>query len=151
MNNAQLARVFDHLAGLSVLKGESAFVARAYRRASHSIQTYPVELERYVQEGGDLRDIPGVGEAISKKITELQTTGRLELYERLKAEFPEGLLQIMDISGVGPKTALRLCQELGVTSVAELQQAATLNPEKVGAAVRKALSNYLKTPFGTAP
>ncbi len=123
MNNAQLADIFDKIADLSQLKGESVFVVRAYQRASHTIQTFPTELERYVQEGRNLREIPGIGEAIAKKITELVSSGKLEFYEKLKAEFPEGLLAIMDIPGVGPKTALRLCQELGVNSVADLEQA----------------------------
>jgi len=123
MNNAQIAEIFDKISALSQLKGESVFVVRAYQRVAHTIGQMPQELDQYVKEGKDLKEIPGIGDAISKKILELLSTGRLEFYEKLKAEFPPGLLEIMEIPGVGPKTALRLCQELGITSVDELERA----------------------------
>jgi len=71
---------------------------------------------------GRLREIPGVGEAISSKITELLTTGRLEAYEKLRAEFPRAS-STHDIPGVGPKTALRLSKELGISNADELEKA----------------------------
>ena len=74
-------------------------------------------------EEGRLREVPGIGEAISKKITELLTTGRLEYYENLRSEFPEGISALLDIPGIGPKTAIRLSTELGVKSVEELEKA----------------------------
>ena len=123
MNNAQIAAIFDKISALSALKDESVFVVRAYQRAAHTISRLPVELEQYEAEGRDLLEIPGIGDAIAKKIHELLETGSLEFYEKLKAEFPEGLLEIMDVPGVGPKTALRLCQEMGVATVEELEEA----------------------------
>ena len=123
MNNAQIAEVFDKISSLSQLKGESVFVVRAYQRAAHTIERSPVELEQYVGDGKDLKEIDGIGDAIAKKIHELLDTGGLEFYETLKAEFPPGLLEIMDIPGVGPKTALRLVDDLGVTTVDDLEQA----------------------------
>ena len=123
MNNTQIAEVFDKISSLSQLKGESVFVIRAYQRAAHTIERSPVELEQYVREDKDLKEIDGIGDAIAKKILELLDTGRLEFYESLKAEFPPGLLEIMDIPGVGPKTALRLVDELGVNTVDDLEQA----------------------------
>ena len=123
MNNAQIAEVFDKISSLSQLKGESVFVIRAYQRAAHTIERSPVELEQYVGEGKDLKELDGIGDAIAKKIRELLDTGHLEFYETLKAEFPPGLLEIMDIPGVGPKTALRLVDELGVSTMDDLEQA----------------------------
>ncbi len=76
-----------------------------------------------LDEGEDLKSIPGVGDAIAKKTTELVKTGKLEYYENLKAEFPEGIINLLDIPGVGPKTANKLCSELGITSVDSLEQA----------------------------
>lgn len=123
MNNAQIADIFEKIAALSELKGESVFVVRAYQRAAYTIERLPVELGLYVREGKNLKEIGGVGDAIARKIQELLDTGRLAFYERLQAEFPPGLLKLMDIPGVGPKTALRICQELSVTTTEELERA----------------------------
>ena len=89
MNNVQIAELFQKIAALSELKGENVFVIRAYQRAASTIKELPAELEQYVAEGKDLKEIPGVGDAIAKKIRELLETGRLEFYEKLKAGFPE--------------------------------------------------------------
>jgi DNA polymerase (family 10) len=85
MNNKEIARVFQDIADLLELKGENPFKIRAYQKAARSIEHLPVEVEGLVAED-KLREIPGVGEAITKKITELVTTGRLSYYEKLKAE-----------------------------------------------------------------
>ena len=89
MKNIQLAELFQKIAALTKLKGESIFVVRAYQRAALTIEQLPVELEQYVAEGRSLKEIPGVGDAIAKKIRELLETGRLEFYEKLKAQFPD--------------------------------------------------------------
>jgi DNA polymerase (family 10) len=85
MNNKEIARVFQDIADLLELKGENLFKIRAYQKAARSIEHLPVEVERLAAED-KLREIPGVGEAITKKITELVTTGKLGFYEKLKAE-----------------------------------------------------------------
>ena len=121
MDNANISEIFGRIASLTQLKGENVFIVRAYQRAAGTIKDMPVELEQYVSEGGRLRDIDGIGEAIAKKITEILDTGRLGFYEKLKAEFPPGLLDIMNIPGVGPKTAALIWGQLGVTTVQELE------------------------------
>ncbi len=88
MKNSEIARVFQDIADLLELKKENIFKIRAYQRVVRSIEHLPVEAEQLVKEDG-LTEIPGVGEAITKKITELVTTGHLEYYEKLKAEFAE--------------------------------------------------------------
>ena len=88
MKNAEIAKVFQDIAELLKLKKDNIFKIRAYQKAARSIEELPVEAEQLVAEGR-LREIPGVGEAITKKITELVTTGRLAYYERLKGESPE--------------------------------------------------------------
>jgi DNA polymerase (family 10) len=85
VNNQQIAAVFEDIAQRLELKKDNIFKIRAYRRAARSIGELPVEVGQLAEEGR-LREVPGVGEAIAKKITELVTTGRLEYYERLKAE-----------------------------------------------------------------
>jgi len=88
MKNTEIARVFEDIAELLKLKKDNIFKIRAYQKAARSIEELSVEVEQLVAEG-KLKEIPGVGEAITKKINELVTTGRLGYYERLKAEFPE--------------------------------------------------------------
>ena len=122
MKNSEVAKVFQDIADLLELKGEIPFKIRAYQKAVRSIEYLPVELEQLMKEGR-LREVPGVGEAIAKKITELLTTGRLEYYEKLRAEFPEGISTLLGIPGIGPKTAMRLSTELGIRSVEELETA----------------------------
>jgi len=122
MNNGEVARVFQDISDLLELKGESLFKVRAYQKAVRSIEHLPVELSQLMAEG-KLREVPGIGEAIEKKITELLTTGHLKYYEELRAEFPEGVISLLQVPGVGPKTAMRLSTELGVKSIEELEQA----------------------------
>ena len=122
MNNSEVAAVFQDIADLLEIKGENTFKIRAYQRAARSIEHLPQELGLLVNEGR-LREVPGIGDAISKKITELITTGRLEYYDSLRAEFPEGITAFLEIPGIGPKTAMRLTQELGIKSADELEAA----------------------------
>jgi len=89
MDNAEIVAVFRDIATLLEKKKENWFKIRAYRKAADSIERLTVPLEQMVSEGR-LKEIPGVGEAITKKITELVTTGNLEYYQRLKAELREG-------------------------------------------------------------
>ena len=88
MKNSDIARVFQDIAHLLELEKENPFKIRAYRRVAGSIEQLSVEVEQLVKEDR-LKEIPGVGEAIAKKITELVNTGRLEYYEKLKAELAE--------------------------------------------------------------
>jgi DNA polymerase (family 10) len=122
MNNKQIAKVFEDIADLLELKGENPFKIRAYQKVVRSIEHLPVELEQLVKED-KLREVPGVGEAITKKLTELVTTGRLDYYEKLKAEFPEGISTLLSIPGVGPKTAMLLSSELDIKTIDELEAA----------------------------
>jgi len=123
MKNTAIAKVFQDTADLLELKGENVFKIRAYQRAARTIEHLPKEIEIMLQEGEDLETIPGVGEAIAKKTIELVSTGKLHVYEELKAEFPEGITTLLEIPGIGPKTANRLSTELGVKSVDDLEQA----------------------------
>ena len=90
MKNSEIAKVFEDIADFLELKGENPFKIRAYQKLVRSIEHLPMEVEQLVAEDR-LREVPGVGEAITKKITELVTTGHLGYYEKLKAEFPEGI------------------------------------------------------------
>ncbi len=123
VNNDEIAQVFENIADLLELKGEVVFKIRAYQRAARTIEHLPVELEQMVKEEQDLKSIPGIGDAISKKIQELVATGKLRYYEELKGEFPAGLVQLITIPGIGPKTALKLSKDLGINDAEALEQA----------------------------
>jgi DNA polymerase (family 10) len=88
VNNSQIAAIFDDIAAMLELKKNNIFKIRAYRKVARSIWELTVPVAQLAREGR-LKEIPGAGEAIMKKITELVDTGRLDFYERLKAEFPE--------------------------------------------------------------
>ena len=124
MNNSQIAELFENIAGLLDMKAESVFTVRAYQRAARTIERLPAELDQMLHADKDLKELPGIGQAISDKITELVNTGRLTYYESLKAEFPEGILDLMHIPGMGPKTTVRAWKEMGITTVSELEEAA---------------------------
>jgi len=123
MNNADIARIFDEIADLLELKGESPFKIRAYRRAARVIEGLSKSLEEYRKEGS-LEDIPGVGKAIAEKIIEILDTGELQYLNRLRSEVPPTLREVMAIPDVGPKRALRLYRALGIKTVADLKRAA---------------------------
>jgi len=123
MKNSEVAKVFQDIADLLELKGENVFKIRAYQKAARAIDHHPRELKIMINEGEDLQSIPGVGEAIAKKATELITTGKLGYYEDLKAEFPKGVTNLLAIPGIGPKTANKLSSELGISSADELERA----------------------------
>ena len=77
-----------------------------------------------MEDGADLKKIPGIGKAISDKIQERLHTGRVATYEKLIAELPDGVLTLMDIPGIGPKTAMLITQDLGISTVEGVEQAA---------------------------
>ncbi|MFA5400095.1 MAG: DNA polymerase/3'-5' exonuclease PolX [Dehalococcoidia bacterium] len=123
MKNAEIATVFDNIADLLELKGENRFKIRAYARAAETIRHLPEEMELMHEEGRDFRDVAGIGDAIAAKSVELITTGRLRFYEELKASLPEGFINLMDIPGIGPRTAYKLATELSVGTVDQLEAA----------------------------
>ena len=120
-SNAEAAEIFRTIADLLDVLGEK-FKPEAYRRASRSIESLTEDLSR-VAARGELRTIPGVGEAIAEKIEEYLRTGTVPYYERLKREVPPGVIELMRLSGLGPKTARRFWVELGIEGPAELAEA----------------------------
>ena len=120
-SNAEAAEIFRTIADLLDLLGEK-FKPEAYRRAARSIESLTEDLAE-VAARGELRSIPGVGEAIAEKTEEYLRTGTVPYYERLKREVPPGLIELMRLPGLGPKTARRFWVELGVEGPAELRDA----------------------------
>jgi DNA polymerase (family 10) len=123
MNNKEIAEIFEHIGDMLDILGENRFKVLAYRRAAENILNLGQDIRAYWQ-AGTLQEIPGIGQAIADKIDELLTTGRLEFYERLEDQVPAGVVSLLDIPDVGPKTAKLLWEELGLQSVAEVEAAA---------------------------
>jgi DNA polymerase (family 10) len=109
------------IADLLDLAGER-FKPEAYRRAARSVESLPEPLSA-VERRGELEQIPGIGEAIAEKIREFLRTRHISYYDRLRTEFPAGLVDLMQLPGIGPKTARRFWTELGVEGPLELAQA----------------------------
>ncbi len=99
MKNAEIAAIFEDIAERLKAKKDNIFKIRAYQKVAREIRGLPVEVEQLVKEDR-LKEIPGVGEAITKKITELVNTGRLGFYEKLKAESPDGVSALNRGGGV---------------------------------------------------
>jgi len=123
MNKQEIAQVFSDIADMLDIKGADWYRVRAYRRAAEAIAHYPEELTT-LWEQGRLEEIPGVGKAIAGKVDEMLHTGRLEFYERLKSEIPDGVVSLLGIPGVGPRTAQLLYEELSLVSIPDVEAAA---------------------------
>ncbi|RLF29510.1 MAG: DNA polymerase/3'-5' exonuclease PolX [Thermoplasmata archaeon] len=122
MKNQFVADVLYKIADLLDIKGEIYFKTRAYRVAAQTIENLDEDIEIIVRENR-IGSLPGVGEGISKKIRELVETGKLEYFERLRKEFPEGLLSLLSIPGLGPRKVASLYKNLGITNIDELRKA----------------------------
>ena len=120
MNNTSISKAFADVAILMQAKGENVFKVRAYSRASDVIRSLPYPVSELVEEPDRLREIPGFGEAIVGKVQELVQTGQLELLESLLKEMPEGVLDLVQIPGIGPATAFSAAQDLGIGSFKDL-------------------------------
>jgi len=123
MNNREVAAVFDQIADLLEIQGEQVYKVLAYRRAAQEIGSLGRSLQT-IWEAGELETIPGVGKAIATKIDELLRTGKLEFAEKLAGEVPPGLVDVLKVEGVGPRKAARFWKDLGITTLADLEQAA---------------------------
>ncbi len=121
--NQELAEIFRSIADILDLEGER-FKPEAYRRAARSIETLAEDIRRVAQRN-ELDQIPGVGEAIAEKIREYLKDGKIGYYERIQREVPAGVLEMMRVPGIGPKTARRFLVEFGIEGPQELATALT--------------------------
>ncbi|MDE0824820.1 MAG: DNA polymerase/3'-5' exonuclease PolX [Dehalococcoidia bacterium] len=122
--NEQIAELFENMGTLLEMKGDGVFKIRAYQRAARTIEQLASPLATAVANGEDLTKIPGVGKAISEKIAEFISTGQVSAYERLVEELPPGVLDLKEIPGVGPKMAMAISQQLGISTVDGVAEAA---------------------------
>ncbi len=120
MTKERVAEILAEIGVLLELKGENPFKTRAYTNAARTLEGLTEPLEKIVAEKR-LGEIKGFGEALQDKITKLVTTGQLPYYDELKASIPAGLVELLSISGLGPKKVKKLNDELGVDSVDSLE------------------------------
>jgi DNA polymerase (family X) len=123
MDNEAIARRFYRLAALMELRGDDPFRWRSYRNAAEAIEVWPTPLKQIAEDEGvaGLQTIPGVGKAIAGKVIDLLARGTFDAWDRLTAETPESVLDLMELPGIGPKTAALLHQRFKVSSLAELK------------------------------
>ncbi|HJW30985.1 MAG TPA: helix-hairpin-helix domain-containing protein, partial [Saprospiraceae bacterium] len=125
MVNKEIARQFNLLANLMELHGENAFKTKAYSGAYLVLRKWDKPLADMSPE--ELESIQGIGASVASKIHELNTTGRIDALEKLKAKTPEGIQQMLSIKGLGPKKVRQIWDELKVESPAELLYACNEN------------------------
>jgi DNA polymerase (family 10) len=123
MDNKEIARRFFRLAALMEVRGDDPFRLRSYRNAAEAIEVWPTSLKQIADEDGvtGLQEIPGIGKAIAGKVVDLLTKGTFDAWERLIAETPETVLDLLEIPGIGPKTAALLHQRFKVSSLPDLK------------------------------
>ncbi|HMO49649.1 MAG TPA: DNA polymerase/3'-5' exonuclease PolX [Kiritimatiellia bacterium] len=124
MLNQDMADRFDELADYLEIKGDNPFKIRAYRNAARTLRDLPVELRRELTEGRDLTEIPGIGKEISAKIAEMVNTGHLSTLEKIRAEFPPSLPQLLKLPGLGPKRVKVLLDQVKIATLDDLIAAA---------------------------
>jgi len=124
MQNPDIARLFDEVADLLEIQDANPFRVRAYRNAARTIRDFPEPIADLVRAGTkDLTDIPGIGDDLAEKITDIVTTGELPLRKQLAGKLPAGLLDLLRIPGLGPKRVKLLYKKLKVKSAADLAAA----------------------------
>jgi DNA polymerase (family 10) len=122
MKNREVAHLFSEMGDLLEIKGDNPFKIRAYRRAALNIEGLPKPVEGLSRE--ELLEIPGIGEELAAKIEEYLQSGAMHAHEKLIGELPPGILSLLAVPGLGPKTAKLLNEKLRVTSIEELERLA---------------------------
>jgi len=123
MKNKLVADIFREIAKLLELKGENPFRIRAYEKAAQNIESLAQDVETLTKEN-KLTSLPGIGQDLANKIKEIIKTGTLTQYEKLKKEVPKGLLEMMEIPGLGSKTVKLIYEKLKIDSIGKLEEAA---------------------------
>ncbi len=144
MINKELSQIFNDIADILELKNDNPFRIRAYRKAALVMDDLTDDVTVLISTG-KLADLPGIGKDLYSKIEEYIRTGKIETYEELKKDFPQGLLDILYIPGVGPKTAKLLYDKYGIDSIEKLEAYANSDRLKDIKGIKdKIITNILK-------
>ncbi|HBL31549.1 MAG TPA: DNA polymerase/3'-5' exonuclease PolX, partial [Acidobacteria bacterium] len=124
MDNVAIARILEEVADVLEIQNANPFRIRAYRNAVRTVQGQTEPLSRWIEENRPLTELPGIGKDMAGHIGEIVATGTLAYRDQLLTEIPRSLLELMSLPHVGPKKAKKLYDELGITSVDALEEAA---------------------------
>jgi DNA polymerase (family 10) len=122
MKNQEIVKIFNDIADLLEIKGENPFRIRAYRRAALNIESLSTDIASTPKD--ELMEIPGIGQDLAGKILEYIQTGKMQAYEDLKKEVPEGLSGLLSVPSLGPKTAKLFFEKLQVKDLDDLARLA---------------------------
>jgi DNA polymerase (family 10) len=144
MRNLEIAQIFREIANILEIKGANVFRIRAYERAAQNIESLTEDIEKYARED-KLTDIAGIGKDLANRINEYIKNGKIKVYEDLKKSIPKGLLDLLNIPSVGPKTAKLLYEKLKVKSIEDLEKAIKKNKlQGIFGIKEKTIENILK-------
>lgn len=123
VQNSEIADIFYEISDLLEIEGANHFRVRAYRNAARTIEGYPKRIYKMLESDENLEEISGIGEDLADKIHEIINTGNLRFLEELRARTPVSLVELLAISGLGPKRVQQLYHQLNITNIQELQDA----------------------------
>jgi DNA polymerase (family 10) len=126
MKNLEISARFREITKILEIKGDNPFRIRAYDRAAQNIEGLTEDIEDFIQDDR-LTDIPGIGKDLASKIKEYILTGKIKAYEHLRKTIPKGLLDLLNIPSVGPKTAKILYEKLKIKDISDLEKAIKKN------------------------
>ena len=126
MTNAEAAEILQEIADLLDISGADSFRVRSYRAAAASLASWADEIEDIYQEEGrnGLQQIPAVGKSTAEKLEELLTSGQISYHQELLSQFPEEILKLLEVPGLGPRTVALIYSELGIGDIEGLEEAA---------------------------
>ncbi|HUU59649.1 MAG TPA: DNA polymerase/3'-5' exonuclease PolX [Phycisphaerae bacterium] len=132
MKNPEIADIFESIADLLEILDEQPFRVNSYRRAARAIGDLSEAIED-VAAAGRLQEIAGIGKSTAQKIQEYLDAGKVALHQELLSKVPPKLPELLDVPGLGPKTAAKLWNRAQITSIAELEHAIENEPERLTA------------------
>jgi DNA polymerase (family 10) len=124
IHNNDIGDIFNRIADYLEIKGENQFRIRAYRNAARTISSLSRNITAMIDNGEELTDLPGIGKDLSEKIHQIVKTGTLKQLQELEKEVPPGLIKMMQMSTLGPRRVKAIYDELGISTVGELEKSA---------------------------
>src|ERR1039457_3854953 len=123
MDNATMARLLEETGDLLEIDGGDSFRIRSYRRAAEAVEQTTVDLMDAAADTARLLEIPGIGKGMAANLQAIAETGTLPLREELLAKYGAGLLDLLQLPGMGPKTVALLWDAAKIASIDKLAQA----------------------------